>query len=207
MFKFTTPSIAHALFPQLTWRIPNNEQKIYLTFDDGPVPGATEEVLDILSTYNINATFFCVGDNVRKHPRIFKKVIEAGHQVGNHTYNHLKGWNTKNKDYLKNIADCAEAIEHAGNRSTRLFRPPYGKISMSQIRLLKDYKIIMWDVLARDFERELSADIILKKIKTHTRSGSIIVFHDSIKTIGQVKKILPEYIQFCKQSGFQFAGL
>ena len=208
MFKFTTPAIAHYLFPRLTWRIPNKEKKIFLTFDDGPVPGPTEEVLEILKDQNIKATFFCVGDNVSKHPHIFKKACStASYQKGSIRPMSIKVPETSNQQYYKDIEDCDEIMQQSVHNTSRLFRPPYGKISLSQIKKLRNHKIIMWDVLARDYEAGLSAEYILKNIKKHTRSGSIIVFHDSVKTITQVKKTLPEYIKYCKQSGFQFTTL
>lgn len=207
MFRFTTPELVHYLLPQLTWRIQNSEKKIFLTFDDGPVPGPTEEVLQILKDQKVKATFFCVGDNIRKHPHIFKKVVDDGHQVGNHTFHHLKGWETKDNIYYQDVADCEKILIENGHQSSKLFRPPYGKITFRQMKQLKEYKIVMWDVLARDFEVGLAQDHILNKIKKHTRSGSIIVFHDSVKTLQVVKKILPSYIEYCKLTGFQFATL
>jgi peptidoglycan-N-acetylglucosamine deacetylase len=204
MLQFTTPKLAHWLFPQLIWQVPNQGNKIYLTFDDGPVPGPTEEVLEILDQHQVKATFFCVGHNVHKYPDIFLKVLENAHQVGNHTFHHLKGWKTNKQQYLKDVNACKQVMEEVANKSFSLFRPPYGKITLAQIKLLQDYHIIMWNLLARDFDSNVSAQKSLLKLKKHTRKGSIIVFHDSLKTISRVKKCLPAYIKYCKDLGYQF---
>jgi len=204
MFQFTTPKLAHWFFPQLTWQVQNQENKIYLTFDDGPIPGPTEEILEILDQHQVKATFFCVGDNIRKYPKVFIKVLTNGHQVGNHTFHHVKGWGTGKTQYFNEVNACKKIMEDVAKKPFALFRPPYGKITLPQIKLLKDYKIIMWDLLARDFDYNVSTQKCLLKLKKYTKNGSIIVFHDSLKTISHVKNCLPTYIKFCKDSGYRF---
>lgn len=207
MLKFTTPKLAHYLFPKLIWNIRNRENKIFLTFYDGPIPGPTEEVLEILSNHQVKATFFCVGDNIRKYPHIYTKILNEEHQIGNHTFHHLKGWKSDTRTYIKDVMACNEIMQKYGKLETSLFRPPYGKISFRQISRLKDYRIIMWDVLSRDFDHRFTSQVILANIKKHTRSGSIIVFHDSLKSIDKIKKILPDYIMYCQQKGFKFSTI
>lgn len=207
MFKFTTPLLVQFFFPQLIWKIKNKKQNIFLTFDDGPIPGPTEDILQILNKHQVKATFFCVGDNVKKHPDIFQKIINEGHQVGNHTFHHLSGWKTDLATYLQDVEACGKIMQNHSGKKINLFRPPYGKISINQIKKLKDYKIVMWNVLSRDFDDNYSSPTILNKIKNNTKRGSIVVFHDSLKTIEKVKKILPDYIEFCKQQNLEFSQL
>lgn len=179
------------LFPHcLIWEIPNDENKVFLTFDDGPNPEVTPEVLKILDDYKIKATFFCVGDNVVKHPETYRTILEKGHTTGNHSFHHLNGWKTKNKEYLNNVARCREQVDSS------LFRPPYGRIRNSQVRQLRDqYRIIMWSVLAGDFDKRFSKDDCVKNVLKHTATGSIIVFHDSLKTKNKVLYALPKVIE------------
>ncbi len=215
-----------AIFPKYIWKIPNSENKIYLTFDDGPIPEITEWVLDILKEEHIKATFFCIGDNVKKHPDIFNRIIIEGHFIGNHTFNHLNGWKTKTETYLENFYLC-ENIMDAGclmsevqpqNSTTnslhpspitlqpKLFRPPYGKIKTSQSKAIREkgYKLIMWDVLSYDFDKTISPEQCLENVLKNTESGSIIVFHDSIKAETNLKYALPKAIVSLKTKGFTF---
>lgn len=193
-------------FPRYIWNIPNRERKVYLTFDDGPTPGITEWVLDVLKEHDVKATFFCIGNNIEKHPDIFQKVVEGGHAIGNHTYNHLNGWNTRNAQYLENIAACKQAIEKRCEGKTKLFRPPYGKIKSSQADavLAQGYKIIMWDVLSADFDQGITPQKCLRNVIKNTREGSVIIFHDSVKAAANVKHALPEAIKYLKEKGYRF---
>jgi peptidoglycan-N-acetylglucosamine deacetylase len=194
------------LYPQLTWRIPTNEKILYLTFDDGPVPGPTEFVLDVLKQYTIQATFFCIGDNVQKHPEVFSRILEEGHRAGNHTFHHLNGWKTNLEDYVNNVQACDQVFNTAtgGEQPVTLFRPPYGRITRSQINLLPQYKIIMWDVLTHDYSPATSSEACLKNSIRATRPGSIIVFHDSHKAERNVTAVLPEFIEHFLSQGYSF---
>lgn len=198
------------IFPNYIWEIPNNENKVYLTFDDGPTPEITEWTLAQLKSYNAKATFFCIGDNVRKFPEIFQKVLEDGHSIGNHTFNHLNGWNTAVEDYVKNVELCNQEIAEGRLQTadrilqTDLFRPPYGKIKPSQSKILRKlgYKIIMWDVISYDFDHSISPEKCLENVLKNVQSGSIIVFHDSIKAFQNLEFVLPRTLQFLKEKGF-----
>jgi len=195
MYLVKTPPFIQFIFSKLVWRFANTK-KVYLTFDDGPIPEATPFVLDLLKQENIKATFFCVGENVEKYPDIYQRILAEGHSVGNHTYNHLNAWKTDKKKYLANIDQASKYIE------SNLFRPPYGKISPSLSRQISDkYDIIMWDVLSGDFDTNLSAKDCLENVKSNSKEGSIIVFHDSIKAIEKLKYVLPLTIQFFKEKG------
>lgn len=195
---YKTPGIARFLLPKLIWKIPGKEKKVYLTFDDGPHPEITPEVLNILNKFNAKATFFCVGDNVKKYPEVFKKILNNGHSVGNHTFNHLNGRKTENQIYFDNITLADKYI------NSKLFRPPYGQIKISQYKVLnKKYKIIMWDVLSGDFLPSLSKEKCLEKVIKYTKSGSIIVFHDSLKTKEKVLYVLPGILKYFKNINFK----
>jgi peptidoglycan/xylan/chitin deacetylase (PgdA/CDA1 family) len=196
------------LYPDLIWRIPTEQQELYLTFDDGPVPGPTDFVLETLNRHNCKATFFCIGDNVRKHPEIFKKLVDNGHAIGNHTFNHLKGWNTSLDAYVKNVKACDREIQQFTHiNSSKFFRPPYGRITRSQIMALQEYKIIMWDVLTIDYSRSKSPESCLKNSITATRNGSIIVFHDSVKAEKNMSYVLPRFIEHFQNRGYVFKAL
>lgn len=204
---FRTPRLLPWIYPELTWRVTTTQKEIYLTFDDGPVPGPTEFVLETLAQHQAKATFFCIGDNVRKHPQIFTKLVQAGHSVGNHTFNHLPGWRYSTAEYIDNIARCQrEFILHQVTPAP-IFRPPYGRISFSQIRALKgDYRIIMWDVLTRDYTRSLTPERCLAGTIQATRSGSIVVFHDSLKAERSLRYVLPRYLQYLRDEGYAFGS-
>jgi peptidoglycan-N-acetylglucosamine deacetylase len=183
----------------VTWRKVTSKKEIYLTFDDGPVPEATPQVLRILATYDVKATFFCVGNNVVKYPEVYKMVLDEGHRVGNHTYNHIKGYVTSHEEYLANVEMATQVIK------SDLFRPPHGHITRSQIKALrKDYEIVMWDLITHDYNKALAPDVILNTIKKKTRRGSIIVFHDSIKARDNVLSVLPEALEYWKSEGYDF---
>ena len=201
-----TPSFVKRLFNNLVWNIPNSENKIFLTFDDGPTQEVTEWVISILKIHNIKATFFCIGKNVEKYPEIFEKVISEGHSIGNHSFNHLNGWKTKSDKYLENVALCKSTIDIQQSTFNNFFRPPYGKIKPSQSKKLRQsgYKIIMWDILTADFDQTISKERCLENATKKVTSGSIIVFHDSKKAFKNLEYALPKTIEILKEKGFQF---
>jgi peptidoglycan/xylan/chitin deacetylase (PgdA/CDA1 family) len=182
--------------------MPGHEKAIYLTFDDGPHPDTTPRILDILETYDARATFFCVGENVNKHPDTYASILDAGHAVGNHTYNHLKGWETETAYYIRNAQKCGEVV------NSKLFRPPYGKIKRSQKRMLRqDYEIIMWTVLSRDYDPKVDVETCLGNTWKRTVPGAIVLFHDSVKTAAKLKLVLPEYLSLAREAGYTFKVL
>lgn len=202
MYLVRPPYFYRKLYKNAVWRMDEKEKSIYLTFDDGPIPEVTTEILNILKQENVPATFFCVGDNIRKHPEIFNEIKAAGHAIGNHTFNHLKGWNTHTFRYIKNIEMCDDLIH------SQLFRPPYGKIKKTQNKILSSkYKMIMWDVLSGDYDKNTSPEKCLKNVIEFTRNGSIIVFHDNIKAKKNVLFALPEFIKRAKRDGYTFKKL
>ncbi|GAB2973310.1 polysaccharide deacetylase family protein [Mucilaginibacter puniceus] len=205
MYLVKTPRLLKMLYPQLTWDMPAGNRCIYLTFDDGPIPIVTPWVLNILQQYHAKATFFCIGDNVNKYPDEFEQVKNAGHAIGNHTYNHLKGWDTDDKTYLQNFLLADEQL------NTNLFRPPYGRIKRSQIKLLKqakpDLDIMMWDVLSGDFDINQQPEKCLKNVLKPTTDGSIVVFHDSIKAFGRLQYVLPRAMEYWSNQGYTFESL
>lgn len=183
--------------------MPTEEPVIYLTFDDGPVPEFTPFVLDTLAQFEAKATFFCVGDNIRKYPEVFAQVQAAGHQVGNHTVHHLNGWKTPNEEYFQEVNTCQAQLPES---SLRLFRPPYGAITPIQSMHLREmgYQIVMWDVLTGDFDAELSPEDCLENAIKYTRSGSIVVLHDSQKAFRNLSFVLPRYLAYFQRQGFRF---
>jgi peptidoglycan-N-acetylglucosamine deacetylase len=205
-----TPSLLQQLFPQFTWRKAPSSPTVYLTFDDGPVPEVTEFVLEQLRDHGAKATFFCVGDNLRKHPAVAERVVREGHALANHTFHHLSGWETPPAAYLENIRDCdrqLEAIRGEEKRKT-LFRPPYGKISRKQMHMLRpEYELVMWDVLSYDFDASLSPPQCLDKTLAGTRPGSIVLFHDSLKAAPNLTYVLPRYLERLSGIGYTFAAL
>jgi peptidoglycan-N-acetylglucosamine deacetylase len=206
---YKTPTFIKYLLPQVEWKIATDKKEIYLTFDDGPIPKLTEEILSILKDYNAKATFFCVGDNIRKYPRIFQQIIETENAIGNHTQNHLKGWKTKEREYLENIELCANYIGSSYSNPVKLFRPPYGQITPGLARKIAQagYRIIMWDVLSKDYDYRLSPELIRKNSIRSTDKGSIIVFHDNIKAQKNVLTVLPHYLKHFSELGFKFPTL
>ena len=193
------PQIFRSLFPDAHFRIRGEEQCVYLTFDDGPIPEATPWVLDMLDSYGIKATFFMVGDNVRKYPDVYQEVIRRGHTVGNHTMRHLQGLKVKTPYYLDDIKE-ADGYIHS-----RLFRPPHGFLTPKQARLIREqYTIIMYDLITRDYSRHLTADQVFDNVRRYTRDGSIIVFHDSIKSMPRLREALPRSIEWLMEQGYQF---
>ena len=208
-------SVFASLFPYYTWRKLIDKKTIYLTFDDGPVPGVSEWVLDTLKHYQVKATFFVVGDNVRKHPEVIHRMASE-QKVANHTFHHIKGWKKSNEQYWNDIDACKDVLQNYETLNTlaysatskKIFRPPYGQITKAQYRMLSPYyDIIMWDVLTGDYNKHIHLEKTLKRICKKTRNGSIIVFHDSYKAEAQMKYLLPPYIEYCLKQGYQFAWL
>ncbi len=205
MNMFTSPVLLKKIFPSLTWdvrELRKTRKTVYLTFDDGPMPVITPWVLDLLREQKVRATFFCLGKNIEDQPELFKRIGDEGHSIGNHTFNHLKGWRTPNQNYFEDI-ERAQHLVHS-----KYFRPPYGKIKISQItRLRKHYKIVMWDVLSRDFDQSLTGEDCLQNIVVHSKPGSIVVFHDSYKAEKNLRFVLPRAIEFYKKQGYTFSIL
>lgn len=195
------PRLYRMLFPKSIWRIPKKGKKmVYLTFDDGPIPQITPWVLDLLDKYNIKATFFCVGDNVIKHPETYSEVLKRGHKVGNHTHNHLQGWKTFGNKFVKNVTLSSTYIK------SNLFRPPHGHMFIYQLTHLHllVYKTIMWDVVTRDYSKRLKPEDVFNNVKKYTRDGSIIVFHDSLKAEQNLRYALPLSIEWLMKEGYSF---
>lgn len=196
------PRILRPFFGKTIWRKTPSEKVIYLTFDDGPVPEVTPQVLDILDIYGWKATFFCVGENVQKHPELYNEILLRGHKTGNHSFNHLKGFNYSIEEYTANIKKAANYID------SNLFRPPYGRITRKQIKALEtDYQIIMWDVITHDYNKNLTDDDVFRNVTKHLRKGSIVVFHDSVKAKEHVLAVLPKAIEFWNEKGYRSAVL
>ena len=209
MRLFSTPALIQRIFPGITWRRPAQAKTIFLTFDDGPIPEVTEFVLAELNNYQARATFFCVGDNIRKYPDLARQAAQAGHTLANHTYHHLKGWETPVATYLADIRQCQEALDSLDlSKKNKFFRPPYGKINFKQIKVLQpDYHIVMWDVLTYDFDQKLPAPECLRLAIKNTRSGSIVVFHDSLKAWQNLQYVLPRYLAHFSALGYRFEAL
>ena len=196
------PWIYRQLFPGTIWRIPaptGKPKRVFLTFDDGPIPEMTPWILETLDKYNIKATFFCVGENVKKYPGLYDCLLEKGHRAGNHTFNHVQGILSRSKKYIRNIAEASKYID------SDLFRPPHGHMRFPQLfRLRKLFRIIMWDVVTRDYSPYMTPSGILNIIKKYTRNGSVIVFHDSLKAAGRIEEALPKTIEWLLQENYQF---
>lgn len=187
------------LYPRATWRMDKHEKAVYLTFDDGPIPEATPFILATLAEFGIHATFFMVGDNVRKYPELYRKVVEAGHRIGNHTYNHMGGFKHTIATYSANAHKANELLH------TNLFRPPHGWMRLDQYYWLgKKYRIVMWDLVTRDYSKWMTAEGVLNNVKRYARNGSIITFHDSLKSIDKLRYALPESIKWLKEQGYEF---
>lgn len=201
-YFFKTPWWLKKLYPLLVWNIDTREKILYLTFDDGPHPVATPFVLDELKKYNAKASYFCIGKNVVQYPEIYKRIIDEGHRVGNHTFDHLNGWKTDDAIYIQNIQEAAKHID------SDLFRPPYGKITRFQAKLLKQhYRIIMWDVLSADFDKEVSPEKCAQQVIMRSKPGSIIVFHDSEKAMLKLEFALPKVLQYFSSQGYIFSAI
>ncbi|SKB55713.1 Peptidoglycan/xylan/chitin deacetylase, PgdA/CDA1 family [Parapedobacter luteus] len=202
MYTVSAPLVLQWFYPSLTWHRGRVEKRIFLTFDDGPIPDVTPGIINTLKNYGVKATFFCVGENIKKHPDLFDTLLENGHRIGNHTYNHLNGWKTKDEIYLENVLQCQQLTQ------TNLFRPPYGRGTRAQYATLrKDYEIIMWDVLSGDFDTKLAPEKCLRNVINHARNGSIVVFHDNIKAVPRVSYALPRAIEYWLGQGYTFGVL
>lgn len=187
------------LYPRAYWRMDRRERAVYLTFDDGPIPESTPFLLDTLRRYGVKATFFMVGDNVRKYPELFQRIKEEGHQVGNHTHNHISGFRHTLRTYSYNVEKANAYIQ------SHFVRPPHGWMRHDQyVWLSRKYKIVMWDVVTRDYSRWMSANDVLNNVKRYTRAGSIITFHDSLKAVGKLQTALPASIEWLKEQGYEF---
>ena len=205
MIPFRTPFFLPAIYPSLLWRMPSDEKVLYLTFDDGPIAGPTEFVLETLAHLSAKATFFCIGKNVVDHPDVYRRIIEEGHAVGNHTQNHLNGWKTNDAVYLENIRTAQKYID------SNLFRPPYGRISGFQVEQLLQpgYKLktIMWSVLSGDFDLRNTPEQCLGNVILNSKRGDIIVFHDSEKAQERMRFALPRVLKYFSAKGFQFSKI
>jgi len=202
MYTIRLPFFLRLPLRNLIWRLPQEPKTVYLTFDDGPIPEITPWVLDILKQEAIKATFFCVGDNIKKHPDTYEQVLSQGHQVGQHTFNHLPAFKHNRKDYQANVMEAKKLVK------TDLFRPPHGQIRPSQIlKMRKTFRIVLWDVLSGDFDQSISPEKCLKNVINKVRNGSVIVFHDSLKAEKNLKYALPRAIRYLKDDGYNFGLL
>ncbi len=199
MFIEQVPDFVRNLYPKALWRMNPDEKAVYLTFDDGPIPVITPWVVELLGQYDIKATFFMVGDNVRKYPQEYMQVIENGHRVGNHTFNHLKGLFTSTAEYAENV-EKADGLIHSN-----LFRPPHGMLRRKQYNeLSRHYQFVMWDLVTRDYSKRMNGEDVLANVKRLVRNGSIITFHDSIRSENNLKYALPRSIEWLLEQGYEF---
>jgi peptidoglycan/xylan/chitin deacetylase (PgdA/CDA1 family) len=205
MYLVRTPFLLKILYPNFLWDARGDSNSIFVTFDDGPIPIVTPFVLKILKQYDAKATFFCIGDNVRKHPDVFEQVKNDGHAIGNHTFNHLNGWQTADDIYLENFSQADELIR------SNLFRPPYGRVKHSQARQLLQtnpgIKIVMWNVLSGDFDISLSPEKCLENVLKNVKGGDIVLFHDSLKAKDRMEYTLPRALEYWSKKGFEFKSL
>ncbi|MBK5193452.1 MAG: polysaccharide deacetylase family protein [Flavobacteriaceae bacterium] len=218
------------LCPTLLWNLPKTGNTLYLTFDDGPIPEITPWVLALLKEYHAKATFFCIGENIVKHPEVFDQILAEGHNIGNHSFNHLNGWKTPISTYIENVEKAEEIIsekqetrnrnqdnrtenieerEEKKEKNIKLFRPPYGKITPKQIKILQGqgFKIVMWEVISGDFDLNISPENCLNNVIKNSKPGSIVVFHDSIKASANLKEVLPKVLEYFHQKGFEFKAI
>jgi peptidoglycan/xylan/chitin deacetylase (PgdA/CDA1 family) len=202
MNRVKTPRILKTVFPEITWDFQDTEPSLYLTFDDGPTPAITTEVLSILARFNAKATFFCIGRNVERNPDVYQQLLTNGHATGNHTYSHLKGWYTPNREYYNDINLAAQFIQSG------LYRPAYGMITPVQLRQLgQQYRIVMWNIMSYDFDYSTSPEKCLKNVIRYTSSGSIVVFHDSVKASKKLLFALPRVLEYYADKGFTFKSI
>lgn len=204
-YPVKAPWFLRQLYPGTVWRMPETGRRLYFTFDDGPHPVITPFVLEQLKRFKAQATFFCIGDNVVRHPLIYKAILEHGHQVGNHTMHHQNGWRTRTREYLSGIEAASGSIV------SNLFRPPYGRITPGQLRGIRQHfpqmKVVFWDVLSGDFDPSLTAAECVRNVLAHARPGSIIVFHDSEKAFPRLQEALPALLETLQREGYEFEGL
>lgn len=207
---FQIPSCLQHLYRGVLWRGDLSCKCVYLTFDDGPIPQVTPQVLDILDRYNVKATFFTVGENVFRYPDLAREVYARGHQIGNHTHNHIQGLKTKDESYIANVLKCTDVLKATLNtQPSVLFRPPHGRTKLSQRRWLSSqgYNVVLWDVLTHDYNKRYTPSEILQIVQRYTRNGSIIVFHDSVKSAENTLAALPQVIEYLKNKGYEFRTL
>lgn len=202
MYLVKTPKILKRTYPKYVWDFPTAEKTIYLTFDDGPTPKITEWVLDELNKYKAKATFFCVGKNVAENKMLYNRILQEQHAVGNHTYQHLNGWETKHITYLKDVLKCQQELD------SKLFRPPYGKLTRQQTKAIsKKFTVIMWDVLSGDFDLNITPEKCYENVVKNTKRGSIVVFHDSKKAEKNIRYALPKVLAYFQEQGYQFKAI
>ena len=202
-----TPGFVKTLFPNFVWNIDTPNKELYLTFDDGPTPEITDWVLSTLEQYDAKGTFFCIGNNIEKHPEIFQRVIDHGHSVGNHTYNHLKGWKHQTEDYINDVLKTESLIKNYKlNNKQKLFRPPYGKFKTKQSKKILElgYKVIMWEVISYDWDKSLTEENCFRNVTSAAKNGSVIIFHDSVKASKNLKYALPKVLEYYSEKGFEF---
>lgn len=204
MIFHSVPKAVQILFPNRKWNGDPSGNQVYLTFDDGPVPGVTDYVLEQLRIRNQKATFFMVGDNVRKNPELARTVMEEGHLIGNHTFHHLKGFRSSQEEYLRDFQKAEEIFQEVLGTGTRIFRPPYGSMTPLQSSPIRQsHEIIMWNVLSGDYDPKANPEKILLETKNRTQAGCIVVFHDQEKTAEVLPKILPDYLDFLEAKNFR----
>ena len=206
MYFIKTPFWLRLIYRSCIWRKPNQDRVLYLSFDDGPHPEATPFVLEQLSNFNAKASFFCIGKNVQLYPEIYDAILAAGHVVGNHTQNHMNGWKNNTENYIADIQEATKVI------NSNLFRPPYGRISFSQIKALRlnpalPQQIMMWDVLSGDFDTTITGEQSAQNVIQHAGPGSIVVFHDSAKAMDRLRIALPKVLSHFSKLGYQFKAL
>ncbi|MDG1237412.1 MAG: polysaccharide deacetylase family protein [Flavobacteriales bacterium] len=197
-----TPTIFKRLFPKIVWNFSEKEQKVFLTFDDGPSTNVTDSILTILEQEKVRATFFCIGKNVKKNPELANKILKKGHSIGNHSMTHVNGWRTRKNSYLRNINDASEYI------NSNLFRPPFGRFNLYSLdQILKKYKLVMWDVLSGDFDEKIEEKAVINNVIKNVANGSIIVFHDNNKSKEKTLSALIKTIKKLKEKGFSFEAI
>jgi len=200
-----TPKIFPWLFPSIIWKINTQKKKLFLTFDDGPSPPTSTLVLEELNKRNIHATFFCVGKSLKNFPEVAGQMICEGHTIANHTYGHQNGWKTDKGEYLQSIESCQHMIPTYHQNAKKVFRPPYGKMTLAQYGAIKkDYQVVMWSLMVGDFDDQLNQECCLKLAIEKTRSGDIIVFHDNERSAEKLKFVLPRYLDYCLDNGYDF---
>lgn len=196
MYIIKTPKLIRKLFPNYLWNKSRKKPFVYFTFDDGPIPEVTPWVLDTLKAYDMHGTFFCVGDNVRKHGKIYNRLISEGHSVGNHSYSHKSGWSTDAENYLDDVELCGSFVQ------SDLYRPPYGRLKPQQAEAIRhQYQIVMWDVLSGDFDQNITAEQCYQNVIQNLKPGSIVVFHDNVKSFDTLKEVLPRVMKYCQSRG------
>lgn len=197
-----TPEILKPLASDFLWSFPRDKKDIYLTFDDGPTPQITSEILNTLDEFDAKATFFCIGGNVANNTEVYSEMLHRGHAVGNHTWNHMSGWEYSDFSYFRNVLECASAVK------SNLFRPPYGRIKRSQAKSLKkSFTLVMWDVLSGDWDKTIHREKCLKNVTANAREGSIVVLHDSEKAYKNMSYVLPRALEHLSEKGYTFKGI